>query len=225
MKAHVHKQNALRYIETNERSDTKHVAYQFQSLYTGYQFIEKYEHDNNLRYDVVIRVRSDALLLSPVNITDLYTQLGSQGSGRPRVFVPNYGDYGGIHDRFAIMDRASAVSYMVHRYTYWKREKSFDIHRSWEFLNLPNGEMYLRVALAVDGVSVIKAPSLDVHVAPHGCLSYPNECAHDGEKYEHPQAVNLCRRLACTVLPFDSLNSAWLTRIKCNYYNNNLSGC
>ncbi|MCZ2224453.1 MAG: methyltransferase domain-containing protein [Chitinophagales bacterium] len=77
----------------NHHVDT-YVA-MFYNMYNLKKMIEKYENENNIKYDLIIRTRSDLLFRSKVNFCDFQ---------KDYVYSPTIGRYfqNGMNDQFAI---------------------------------------------------------------------------------------------------------------------------
>ena len=67
---------------------------------------KEYEADNNIKYDIVIRFRSDLLMGSPLPINKNFKE--------NFLYIPMYGNFGGLCDQFAfgsseVMDKYSSI--------------------------------------------------------------------------------------------------------------------
>lgn len=52
------------------QAEPKYIYSQFYSIYQSYKLLEKYSEDNNIKYDVVIKLRSDYILTSGIQSED-----------------------------------------------------------------------------------------------------------------------------------------------------------
>jgi len=210
-------EESLRPIACNERSSMLSVARQFRSLADAYKAMEKYELQINRRYNYVVRMRTDAMFLEPVNIPKLLDDYPDAST--PTVWLPIYGSWGGLHDRFAVMDRGAAISYFYHRYTYWESKTTIRSYMEPFFRELPNGEAYLRAALLQDRITVHQLSSFNVYVAPRKCFSYKIDCKNH---HAHPDIINACEEYSCKDEEKEKtkvLDDAAIKLLQCQYYH------
>jgi hypothetical protein len=119
-----------------------------------------------------------AVLLTPASRNRLNEPGEPSAMPRPRVFVPPFGNWGGTHDRFAIMDRSAALTFFKHRFEYLMRpsDQPLQEYSTPGFRVDPNAEGYLFAALRADDVRELQDDGLVVTPMPNGCATYHDEC-------------------------------------------------
>jgi hypothetical protein len=112
-----------------DENDTKLIFHQLKQFKSVFQLVEEYENNNQMRFDYVMRLRTDLEIKNVFNWS----------LKEDRILIPNSDDYGGYNDRFAIGPRSLMETYMK-RLDYWysrSGEKDFTTH------NEGNLKMYL----------------------------------------------------------------------------------
>lgn len=76
---------------------------QLKGINSSYNLMKKYEEENNIIFDFVLRCRSDVIFKESVNLSILKNNL---------ITVPKFHSYRGINDRFAFGNRENMSHYM-----------------------------------------------------------------------------------------------------------------
>ena len=66
---------------------------QLYGIEKSYELMTKYENDNNIKFDIILRIRSDVVFKTPLDI-NIYEM--------NKIYVPKFHYWDGINDRFAL---------------------------------------------------------------------------------------------------------------------------
>lgn len=82
---------------------TKGYLQQLYGVEKSYELMSKYQKENNIKFDIIFRVRSDVLFKSPIDLTKYEMN---------KIYIPNFHNYNGINDRFAFGPFELMIHYM-----------------------------------------------------------------------------------------------------------------
>ena len=109
----------------------------FYSIFQANELKRKYEEENDIKYDVVIRTRPDVLYYDDL-IVPLEMRLD-------RVYIPLFGDFGGLNDQIAY-----GSSEVINKYSeLYNRVDELISHKAWM-----NPEVLMRTNLEVLRIGV-----------------------------------------------------------------------
>jgi len=120
---------------------------QYYTLYNSWTIIKK------LDPDILIRIRDDALLSTPLKLTDLSiieTSSLSNNKLIPRIITPCKNSWGGINDKFAIVSKEAIETYL---------NKPFEVYNSYKKNDykeiITNPEQFLKKVYSNNGISLL----------------------------------------------------------------------
>jgi hypothetical protein len=129
-----------------EQRAKNHVR-QYYTLYNSWTIIKK------LDPDILIRIRDDALLSTPLQLTELSivdTSPVSNNKLIPRIITPCKNSWGGINDKFAIVSKEAIETYL---------NKPFEVYNSYKKNDykeiIKNPEQFLKNVYSNNGISLL----------------------------------------------------------------------
>ena len=102
-------------IKVHERSNMQKVVHQDMMIKLKLQRAEAYEKKMGMSYDWFLHVRTDSFWFEPPPAVSTLRQ--------DSVYVPDFGGYGGVNDRFAIVPRVHRHAFFSYRVDFWAANK------------------------------------------------------------------------------------------------------
>tara|TARA_Y100000741_G_C18257599_1_gene559547 strand:- start:1512 stop:2195 length:684 start_codon:yes stop_codon:yes gene_type:complete len=111
---------------------------QLYGIEKSFELLKNYEKENNMKFDIICRSRTDILYMNDINI-DSYDM--------NKITIPNFHDYYGINDRFAIGNRENMKIYM---------EMYSNLTKLNNFTMFYQAEIYCKYNLENNNINYIK---------------------------------------------------------------------
>lgn len=90
-------------LDSESCGGLKGWLYQLQGIERSFEMVEKYEKQNNITFDYILRIRHDVLFIEKINFAELVPD---------RLNIPYFHKWFGLNDRFAFGPRDMMVIYM-----------------------------------------------------------------------------------------------------------------
>ena len=109
---------------------------QLYGIQESYKLVENYEKENNINFDIILRVRTDVIFKNELDL---------QKYNIDKLYIPTFHGYSGINDRFAFGLKKHMTSYM-HMYDNIYKMAAI------EQLNLSQAEVFCMINLMYHNV-------------------------------------------------------------------------
>lgn len=124
---------------------------QYYTLSSNWEFVR------NLDPDVLIKIRDDAMLSSPLHLHNILQKMNSSNNSKT-ILTPSKFSWGGINDKFAVVSKLAIESFLT---------KPFHTYNSFSFNNtnakFKNPEEFLMHVYRSHGISLVHT-DINIHI-------------------------------------------------------------
>jgi len=110
---------------------------QLYGIQSSYELLEDYEKKNNIKFDLILRCRSDIIFKNPIYIKDYNTN---------NIIVSKFHYWDGINDRFAFGNRDIMSFYMTMYSSLYKLTNNVKLH-------IKNAEYFCKYNLDINNIN------------------------------------------------------------------------